>query len=108
MKKVGIAVVVGSILSISSIAQTNNVGIGTNTPDPSAILDLQATDKGILIPRTDTNLIIAPATGLMIFETGDNSYYYFDGIWWRAIGAGSGPPGDDERRGRHIAPYRRA
>jgi len=77
-------------------AQTNNVGIGTNSPDASAILELQATDKGILIPRTDTNLVIAPATGLLIYETADNTFYYFDGTYWVAFGSGTpGPPGAD-------------
>ncbi len=70
----------------ASYSQNNNVGIGTNTPDASAVLDLQATDKGILIPRTDTNLVIAPAVGLLIYETGDNTFYYFDGSFWRAFG----------------------
>ncbi|HIA06417.1 MAG TPA: hypothetical protein EYN71_06915 [Flavobacteriales bacterium] len=75
-------------------AQTNNVGIGTNSPDASAILELQATDKGILIPRTDTNLVIAPATGLLIYETADNTFYYFDGTYWVAFGGGGmGPAG---------------
>lgn len=27
------------------------VGIGTSTPDPSSILDIAATNKGLLIPR---------------------------------------------------------
>ena len=82
------------ILSFNSglLAQNNNVGIGTNVPDASAILELQANDKGILIPRTDTALIIAPATGLLIFQTTDTTFYYFDGANWRTIGSG-GPQG---------------
>ncbi|HIA36053.1 MAG TPA: hypothetical protein EYN89_04780 [Flavobacteriales bacterium] len=81
-------------LSFSSVllAQNNNVGIGTNVPDASAILELQANDKGILIPRTDTTLIIAPVTGLLIFQTSDTTFYYFDGAFWRTIGLG-GPQG---------------
>lgn len=46
--------------------------IGGNTPDPSAMLDVQSTSKGILIPRMTTaerNAIATPATGLMIFNT---------------------------------------
>jgi len=39
----------------------NNVGIGTATPDPSAVLDLTANDKGFLVPRLpDTTSIAAP------------------------------------------------
>ena len=32
-------------------AQTDNVGIGTVTPDNSSILDLTSTSRGFLIPR---------------------------------------------------------
>ena len=62
-------------------AQNNNVGIGTNTPDASAILELQSNDKGFLIPRTDTTLVTTPATGLLIYQTANNTFYYFDGAF---------------------------
>jgi len=76
-------------------AQNNNVGIGTNVPDASAVLELNATNQGILIPRTDTTLVTGPATGLLIYQSADNAFYYFDGTFWRAIGAGGsqGPAG---------------
>ena len=48
------------------------VGIGTSTPDASSILDLTATDKGLLLPRitsAERNAISNPATGLMVFNT---------------------------------------
>jgi len=72
----------------------NNVGIGTNTPAPSALLDLTSTDKGILIPRiADTTLVAAPATGLLIFQSTDTQFYYFDGNWWRQALGPEGPQG---------------
>ena len=48
------------------------VGIGTSMPDPSAMLDVSSTDKGVLIPRLtsgERDLIVAPANGLMIYNT---------------------------------------
>ena len=78
--------------NVNLYAQNSNVGIGTNLPDASAILELQSTDKGILIPRTDTSLVTAPATGLLIYEIGDNTFYYFDGTFWRPFGL-AGPQG---------------
>jgi hypothetical protein len=63
----------------------NNAGIGTPSPDPSAILDLSATDMGLLIPRTDTSQVPSPATGLLIFQSTDTQFYYFDGNWWEPI-----------------------
>ncbi|MEZ4858705.1 MAG: hypothetical protein R2781_07830 [Flavobacteriaceae bacterium] len=73
------------------------VGIGTTTPDPSSLLEISSTDKGILIPKvslgdvTDTMLdgVNTAATGLLIYNTnpgtiGGNGvgYYYFNGTTW--------------------------
>lgn len=76
----------------SNLFAQDNVGIGTVTPDPSALLEVQALDKGLLIPRTDTLAIPNPATGLLIYTPTDSSFWYFDGIYWRQ---GIGPEGDD-------------
>jgi hypothetical protein len=49
--------------------------IGGDTPDASAILDLQSTNQGFLLPRLSTdqrNAIQDPATGLMIFNVSSN------------------------------------
>ncbi|MGO4906369.1 ice-binding family protein [Flavobacterium sp. W20_MBD1_R3] len=48
------------------------IGIGTATPDASAILDLTATNKGFLLPRmtaVEQAAVINPALGLTIFNT---------------------------------------
>ncbi len=65
------------------------VGIGTDTPDPSSQLDIQATDKGLLSPRmteSQRTAILTPATGLLVFQT-DNAagFYYYTGSAWVAI-----------------------
>lgn len=74
------------VLSSFSFAQSNGVGIGTLTPHASALLDLTATDKGFLMPRVnDTNNIVSPATGLLIYLTTNNTFYYFDGTYWRPL-----------------------
>lgn len=51
------------------------VGIGTTSPDPSSILDVQSNDKGLLIPRMTTiqiDGITSPAEGLMVYNTNVN------------------------------------
>jgi hypothetical protein len=58
----------------------NNVGIGIATPDPSAVLHLNDTRRGLLIPRMDSTqrqAIAAPANGLMVFDNSVNCFYYF-------------------------------
>ena len=65
------------------------VGINTTTPDPSSMLDIQSTAKGLLIPRmtlVERNNIPSPAQGLMVYQT-DNTpgFYYYNGSTWSAI-----------------------
>ncbi len=80
----------------NSFAQ-NNIGMGTITPNPRALLDLTATDKGFLVPRVTTieRLAINPAgTGdvaLLVYDINDNLFYFWDGTQWIGFPqAGSG------------------
>src|ERR1035437_5815353 len=69
----------------------NNVGIGIINPNPSSVLDLTSANKGFLTPRLAyTNAIASPATGLLIYLTTNNTFYYFNGTRWKAIIAGVG------------------
>lgn len=55
-----------------SLLTNAQIGIGTMTPNPSAILDLTSVDKGFLVPRMSSaarNLIVPAASGLMIYNT---------------------------------------
>jgi hypothetical protein len=56
---------------------------GIGIPDPSAILDVKATDKGVLIPRTTPAAVPGPVAGLTIYNTSTNLLNYFDGTSWR-------------------------
>jgi hypothetical protein len=79
-------------------SRAQNVGIGTTLPDTSAIIEMQSTNKGILIPRITEAArlqIVDPAHGLLVFQTSTanaNSlpgFYYFNGSndSWNRIGA---------------------
>lgn len=39
------------------------VGIGTNQPHPSAALDIQSSNKGILLPRVELHSLTDPTIG---------------------------------------------
>ena len=68
-----------------------NVGINTNTPHPSAALDITDSTKGMLIPRmtmVQRNNIQNPAEGLMVYQTDSTKgYWYFDGSEWKNVTA---------------------
>ncbi|TAF31899.1 MAG: hypothetical protein EAZ67_10940 [Cytophagales bacterium] len=71
--------------------KSDNVGIGTTKPDPSALLDLNSNSKGFLLPRmseAQRNAIKSPAIGLMIFQTDQTiGTYTYDGTTWQPSNA---------------------
>jgi uncharacterized protein (TIGR02145 family) len=57
-----------------------NVGIGTSSPEESAAVDINSTDKGLLIPRLTQNqisLIPYPANGLQVFCTDNGKIFIY-------------------------------
>jgi hypothetical protein len=92
------------LITFYTQAQT---GIGTTTPNASAKLDVNASDKGFLPPRvalTATNVFapvtglsgstaLATAAGLLVYNTTSNGnvlpgYYYWNGTLWVQISNG--------------------
>jgi trimeric autotransporter adhesin len=75
--------------ALNSVAQSENVGIGTTKPDNSALLDLTSTSKGLLIPRmtlAQRGGIKSPATGLMVYQIDFfTGFYFFDGATWKSL-----------------------
>lgn len=82
-----------TVISLQAIAQ-QNIGIGTNAPNASAMLDITSTTKGLLIPRmtlAQRNAITTPATGLMVYQTDNTAgFYYYNGSAWAGISSGGG------------------
>jgi len=80
-----------------------NQGVSINTTgaqaNPAAMLDVSSTVKGVLITRMTTSerLAITPLTpaqtGLLVYDTTLNNFFYWDGTMWvMAIGP-QGPTG---------------
>jgi hypothetical protein len=64
---------------------SQSVGIGTPTPDSSAVLELKSTSKGLLTPRINTMERLAiqnPANGLLVFDTNTSSFWYRNSATW--------------------------
>ena len=66
------------VCATASPAQTG-MGIGTTTPDSSAVLEIASATKGLLIPRLPSATIAAidnPAQGLLAYDTDKNLFVY--------------------------------
>ncbi|QKG54244.1 hypothetical protein [Hymenobacter sp. BRD67] len=78
---------VSALLLAPVLTFAQGVTIGANQPpSASAVLDITASGKGLLIPRMDSAArigIATPATGLLVFQTGPRQgfYYYSGGAW---------------------------
>ena len=65
--------------------------IGGSTPSASAVLDLQSTAKGLLVPRmtqAQRTAISSPANSLLIYQTDQDTgfYFYKSNAWNRVAG----------------------
>lgn len=76
---------------ITCTALNAQVGIGTTTPEPSALLDVNADNlpadakKGFMPPtmtQAERDDIVSPATGLMVFNTTSNRPNFWSGTEW--------------------------
>ncbi len=78
------------VLSCSQIhAQNVSINSDGTAPDPSALLDVMATDKGMLVPRMNSvqkTAIASPAIGLLIYQTdAPIGFWYYDAIAWKPV-----------------------
>jgi hypothetical protein len=74
MKTLWLILAITFTSSLLLINETYAQGLGLNNPAPdaSAILDMVATDRGVLVPRLSTVQRLAvnsPANGLLVFDT---------------------------------------
>jgi hypothetical protein len=76
----------------SSVIAAQSMGISSNliTPDPSSILELRTSSKGILIPRMTTQErdgISSPANGLQVYNATTKKFNFFNGSYWIVLGS---------------------
>lgn len=74
-----------TLIFFISFSMYSQVGIGTETPHSSSLLELSSTSKGLLVPRmteTQKNQISSPAQGLLIYSQG---FQYKDNWWWKIL-----------------------
>ncbi|MGB3948010.1 MAG: fibronectin type III domain-containing protein [Bacteroidia bacterium] len=93
LRKINICLIILCLSILRTGAQTNNVGIGTTTPHPSALLDIDASstnNKGVLIPRltaVQRLAIPSPANGLLVYDTDSACFLFWDAVVsnWKSL-----------------------
>jgi hypothetical protein len=77
---------------VGGLIVQGQTGIGTNTPDANAQLDVTSSTLGMLIPR----MAAAPAgttTSLFYYNTTSGCFQFYNGTAWQNMACGcSGPP----------------
>ena len=74
-----------ALFSQSNFNQSLSVNSTGAAADASAQLDVSANNKGVLVPRMtslERTAIATPATGLLVFDTNTNTFWFFNGTGW--------------------------
>ncbi|SIP86714.1 Head domain of trimeric autotransporter adhesin [Chryseobacterium sp. RU37D] len=72
------------------------IGIGTSTPNLSAMLDVSSNNKGVLLPSValtsniDNTTVPSPANGLIVWNNGlgglsETGFYYWNNLKWNML-----------------------
>jgi hypothetical protein len=81
LSAMGLALLIPCIYTVAQIG-VNSDG---SAPDNSAMLEVKATDRGLLLPRLSSasrDLLPSPATGLLIYNTTTNKFNFYNGSYW--------------------------
>ncbi|MEQ9467256.1 MAG: tail fiber domain-containing protein [Ekhidna sp.] len=79
---------------LSNPVFSQNVGINDDSsfPNASAMLHVQSTTRGLLVPRMTTvqrSAIASPATGLLVFDSDTESFWFMETFGWIELVAGN-------------------
>ncbi|MCL9804714.1 hypothetical protein NAT51_04220 [Flavobacterium amniphilum] len=84
------------LLFVLTFPVSAQIGVGTTTPNAAAVLDVNSSNRGFLMPRialtsaTDATTITSPAKGLIVYNKGTGGFtpeglYQWNGTGWRPV-----------------------
>ncbi len=79
----------GSLINALYVDADGDVGVGTTSPNASAIFDVSSTNKGFLVPRVSTKAISTPVMGMVIYSPEIDCLCFYDGSGWVDLCSGS-------------------
>jgi hypothetical protein len=76
-----VMIIFAGTIANAQVAINNN----GNPPDTSSILDISSNNKGLLLPRMDSNArkAMANVEGMVVYDIDAHSIFVNDGIFWR-------------------------
>ncbi|MBL7903913.1 MAG: hypothetical protein JNL22_02720 [Bacteroidales bacterium] len=84
-----------TLILMGFLTEVHSQGVAINEtnapPDPSAMLDVESTTKGLLFPRLTSAQrasIAAPASGLVVYDTDFNALFVMTGEGWIRVDYG--------------------
>ncbi len=87
IKKWRIALGCAFLCSMTSFGQVK-IGDNPGTIDASALLEMESTSKGMLVPRMTTaqrTSIASPANGLMVYDTDLEDFFFYQSNSWARL-----------------------
>ncbi len=88
MKRITLYYVAIAVLMSSNVLAQVAINTDGSAPAASAILDVQDTARGVLLPRltnAQRDAIVSPTAGLVIYNTQIESLQIFNGISWKLL-----------------------
>ncbi|MFI0425315.1 MAG: beta strand repeat-containing protein [Flavobacterium sp.] len=91
-------------LNLNAQVVSQKVGDNPTMISPSAVLDIESLNKGVLVPRmaltgaTDVTTVVSPATSLLVYNTATAGiapndvtpgFYYWNGTAWTRLATGA-------------------
>ena len=94
MRQITAILLLGFLFVQPSLKAQVAINTDGTQPDPSAMLDVKSTSKGLLVPRVTTTqrtAFVAPADGLWVYDTNTKSFWFFQaGTGWQQVLSSSG------------------
>ena len=103
------SVLVLAVFLSPAVAQNVAINADGSPPNPNAMLDVQSSNKGMLVPRLSTSarLAIPNTKGLLVYDTTTSAFWYNTGAGWQTWGgsaSGWGLNGNTVDTGSFIGP----
>lgn len=84
------------LIGAGSMTAEAQIGIGTTTPDPHAVLDITSSTQGVLFPRLTTaqqnilaGMLTSSEMGMIVIDAATGQQKAWTGSAWNTVAAGS-------------------